>query len=168
MPLTDFELLPSKARLWVFGTSRSLSSDEESTLLSEVDEFLDGWKAHGSPLTAARDWRYGRLLLVAVDERSVPPSGCSIDAMVHVLKGLEARLGMTLVDNAPVWFSLGGEPRRATRPEFSELAKMGEVGPDTTVFDSSVTRVADVREGRWEVAASETWMKQAFFSTPPV
>ena len=168
MPLTDFELLPSDARLWVFGASRPLSSDEESTLLHDVDDFLNGWKAHGSPLTAARDWRYGRLLLVAVDERSMPPSGCSIDAMVQVLKGLEGRLGVTLVDNAPVWFSSHGEPRWATRSEFAALAKIGEVGPDTTVFDSSVTRVADVREGRWEVAASETWMKRAFFSAPSV
>ena len=136
--------------------------------MSEVDEFLQGWKAHGSPLTAARDWRYGRLLLVAVDERSVPPSGCSIDAMVHVLKGLEGRLGVTLVDNAPVWFRSGGEPRRVTRPEFAALAKADEVGRHTAVFDFSVTCVADVREGRWEVAASETWMNRAFFSAPSV
>jgi len=147
----------------VFGASRALSDGEESTLLSEVDAFLDEWKAHGSPLTAARDWRYGRLLLIAVDERSLPPSGCSIDAMVHVLKGIEERLEVTLVDNAPVWFQEGKEPRRVSRPEFSALAKSGAVGPETTVFDFSVTRVGDLREGRWEVPASQTWMKRAFF-----
>ena len=163
MPRIEFANLPADARLWVFGASRALSTGEESTLLSEVDAFLDEWKAHGSPLTAARDWRYGRLLLVAVDERSVPPSGCSIDAMVHVLKGLEGRLDVTLIDNTPVWFQEGEEAKRVSRPEFSALAKSGVVGPETTVFDFSVTRVGDVREGRWEVAASRTWMNRAFF-----
>ena len=86
-----------------------------------------------------------------MDERSVPPSGCSIDAMVHVLKGLEGRLDVTLVDNTPVWFQEGKEAKRVSRPEFSALAKSGAVGPETTVFDFSVTRVGDVREGRWEV-----------------
>jgi hypothetical protein len=128
-----------------------------------VDDFLEDWAAHGSPLDAARDWRHGRFLLVGVDERAAPPSGCSIDAMVRVLKGLEERLGVRLVDHSPVWYREGGEVRRVSRPEFLARARRGEVGLDTVVFDATLTRVGELRAGRWEVPAGEAWHARAFF-----
>lgn len=163
MPRIDFHRLPDDARLWTFASSRPLTGAEEAALLREVDDFLEGWKAHGTPLTAARDWRYGRFLLVAVDERTAPPSGCSIDAMVRVLKGLEERLDATLVDYASVWYRGEGELRRTSRPEFSARARDGDVHLDTVVFDTTVTRVGDVRRGRWECPAREAWHARAFF-----
>ncbi|HEX9886391.1 MAG TPA: hypothetical protein VGA70_07870 [Longimicrobiales bacterium] len=165
MPRIDFDALPDDARLWVFGASRPLHAEQADLLLAEVDAFLGGWAAHGSPLTCARDWRHGRFLLVAVDERSVPPSGCSIDAMVRVLKELEARLNASLVDNAPVWYRDGKGVVQASRSEFSRLARDGLVGPGTVVFDGTVTRVADVRAGAWEAPARDTWHGKAFFGS---
>jgi len=164
MPLTDFERLPDDARLWVFGTERPLSEKEEQRLLGEVDAFLEGWAAHGLPLTCAREWRHGRFLLVAVDPASEPPSGCSIDAMVRRLKELEQELGLVLVDASPVWWRGGaGEVRRASRGEFRRLAEEGQVTPETVVWDGAVTHVAQVREGEWERPAGRGWHARAFF-----
>jgi len=164
MPKIDYAALPDDARVWVFGTDRPLSDQEERTLLDQVDAFLDDWKAHGAPLTCARDWRHGRFLVVALDERSVPPSGCSIDAMVRVLKGAEAALGVSLVDKHPVWYRSGDEIRRADRAGFRELAEADAVGPDTVVFDQTVTRLGQVRDGQWERPARDAWHGRAFFA----
>lgn len=167
VPRIEFHRLPDDARLWTFAASRPLSEPEERALLDEVDAFLEAWKAHGTPLTAAREWRDGRFLLVGVDERSAPPSGCSIDAMVRVLKDLEDRLDVTLVDHAPVWYRDGDEVRRASRSDFGRRAREGGVDLDTVVFDPTVTRVGDLREGRWERPAREGWHARAFFDTAP-
>ena len=163
MTRIPFSELPDDARLWVFGSDRPLDEAEERRLLDAVDRFLESWKAHGEPLDAGRDWRHGRFLLVAVDESTAPPSGCSIDSMIHLLKELEADLGVTLVDNAPVWFRGDGRIRRASRAEFLARAESGEVGPDTVVFDNTVLRLEALREGKWEQPARETWHGKAFF-----
>ena len=76
MPRIPFSELPPDARLWAFPANRPLFPEEEARILEEVDTFLEGWATHGTPLTAARDWRYGWFLLVAVDESTAPPSGC--------------------------------------------------------------------------------------------
>lgn len=157
MPRIAFEQLPDDARVWVFGSDRPLTDDQEARFLEAVDHFLDGWAAHGTPLTVARDWRLGRFLHVGLDEASVPPSGCSIDAMVNQLKDLERELGVVLVDNAPVWFADDGGVQRVSRARFRDLATSGAVQPDTTVFDNSVTRLAQVRNGQWERPAGESW-----------
>jgi len=173
MPMVPFEALPDESRLWVFGVERTLAEADQESFLSAVDLFLETWVAHGVPLTCGRDWRRGRFLLVAVDETTAPPSGCSIDAMVGVMKDQERRLGLRILDNTPVWFVADGEVQRMSRPEFSRLAEEGAVGPDTVVFDNTVTRLKDVRAGRWEGPARESWHQTVFFKLsgqhrPPV
>jgi hypothetical protein len=159
-----FESLPDSSRVWVFGVQRDLAEDEAARLLEAVDEFLDGWAAHGTPLMGAREWRHGRLLLVGVDEEAAPPSGCSIDALTHVLKDLEGALGTRIVDNAPVWFLGSGGVHHASRPEFARMAREGSVTPATVVFDNTVTRLGQVRAGEWECPAGDSWHQRAFFS----
>ena len=163
MPRIPFEDLPSASRLWIFPAERPLTPEEEAVLLLRTDDFLDQWAAHGVPLTCARDWRHGRFLLIGVDEASEPPSGCSIDAMTHVLKGLGEQLGMTFVDRAPVLYREGEEIRRVSRAEFKAKAQAGEVDLDTTVFDNSITHLSDLEEGRWETSAGSSWHRKAFF-----
>jgi hypothetical protein len=157
---SPFRHLPDTARLWTFGVSRPLEPGEESRLLGVVDRFLEGWKAHGHPLAAAREWRYGRFLLVAVNDRVTAPSGCSIDALIRELKGLEKELGVEMVGGSPVWFregGPGGEIRRLSRPAFKAAAEAGKVTPNTVAFDLSLTRLAELRAGKWELPAGRSW-----------
>jgi hypothetical protein len=162
MPLVSFDLLPPDARLWIFAADRRLADDERDRLLSSVDAFLAQWKAHGHPLTVAREFRYDRFLLVGVDEASAGASGCSIDAMVRTLGELERALSVQLLDHGPVLFRRGDAIERLPRPDFAALARKGDVSPDTVVFDNTLTRVAELREGRWETPARASWHAKAF------
>ena len=162
MPRIEFEQLPEDARVWIFAAERTLAPDEQTQLLTAVDQFIDQWGAHDAPLTAGRELRYDRFLFVAVDQRRVGPSGCSIDALVRQMKGLEQRIGVELVNHAPVVFRKDDEIMRVARDEFAALASAGEVGPDTTVFDNTLTRLGDVRAGRWETQVANSWHGRAF------
>jgi hypothetical protein len=163
MPRVDFDTMPEDARLWIFAADRPLDDAERDRLLGRVDAFLDGWKAHGATLTAARDWQYGRFLFVGVDEAAAGVSGCSIDALVRDMRVLEAELNTTLVDNAPVIFRDGEVIRRVPREEFADLAAGGSVDRDTVVFNNALTTVGQVRAGEWEVPAGRSWHAEAFF-----
>ncbi|MGE3509501.1 MAG: hypothetical protein AB7N65_11520 [Vicinamibacterales bacterium] len=164
MPRIDFDHLPDDAQLWIFSAARALSEAEQAQLLTVVDRFIDQWRAHNVPLTAGRVLRYDRFLFVAVDRRNAGPSGCSIDALFRQTKVLEQELGVALVDDAPVVFRQGGTIERVPRGCFAELAAAGKVGPDTTVFDNTLTCVGDIRAGRWETKLSQSWHARAFFS----
>jgi hypothetical protein len=156
--MSRLKALPDSARLWAFGASRVLEPHEAALLLERVDAFVLKWAAHGHPLAAAREWREGRFLLVAVDDRVTPPSGCSIDALVRTLAGLEAELGLELVGNAPVWYrDAEGRPMRVSRARFKALAQEGVITAETPVFDLSLTRLSEFREGRFEGPAGQHW-----------
>jgi hypothetical protein len=163
MPRIPFDELPADARLWIFAAERPLTPTEQAQVLEETDSFINQWAAHGVPLTAGRDVRHDQFVLVGVDERAAGVSGCSIDALVRRMQHLESALGVELVNNAPVLYREGEGIERVTRDRFAELAASGTVGPNTRVFDNTLSRVGDLQAGKWEVKAAEAWHKQAFF-----
>ena len=163
MPRIAFDELPADARVWIFSAARRLAEPERARLLAEVDAFLDQWGAHATPLTAGRRLAYDQFLFVAVDQRAAGPSGCSIDALVRRMKVLQAELGVELVNHAPVLFRRGDAVERVSREAFAQMAAAGAVGLGTTVFNNTLTSLGDVRAGRWEVPAADSWHAQAFF-----
>lgn len=163
MPRTDFHSLPADARVWVFAASVPLDADQQSVLLQRVDRFLDGWNAHGHPLTGGRQWRDDRFLVVGVDERTAPPSGCSIDALHRILLDFEAEHHLRLTDHADVYYRRDdGAVERASRPDFARMARADDVALDTVVFDATITRKGDLDE-RFEVPAGAAWHRRAFW-----
>ena len=163
MSRVGFDVLPEDARVCIFSAERELTAVEQERVLADVDRFIDQWGAHSVPLVAGRELQYGQFLFVAVDQRTAGPSGCSIDALVRQMKELEHALDVELVNHAPVLFRRGTHVERVSREDFSELIADGHVDLATTVFNNTLQVLGDVRAGRWEVPASESWHGQAFF-----
>lgn len=158
MPIVSFESLPDESRVWVFGSDRPLAGDDATQLLSEVDRFLNQWKAHGVPLVSARDWRAEHLLTIGVDSTRENASGCSIDGLFRVLQAIERPLKTRLVGGGRVFYrEAGGGIRCVARDQLADLAARGEIGDGTAVFDTGLTTAGDWR-ARFEVPARETWI----------
>lgn len=157
MPLVQIEELPDSARVWVFGSDRTLDQSTSDLLLREVDKFLAQWNAHGAPLTVGRDWRYGRFLTVAVDQSTAGASGCSIDGLFRALKLLGPRLGASLVTSGLVFYrDRNGAIQSVDRERFTALAAEGTIQPDTIVFDPTVIVLGEWR-ARFELEAAQSW-----------
>lgn len=157
MPVVPFKSLSAQSRVWVFGTDRPLDDSQSSELLALVDAFLADWAAHGRPLTCARDWRDGRFLTVGVDESATQASGCSIDGLYRQLAAFEKRHDVSLLSRDPVFYrDPSGEVRSVSRDEFAQLSTIGTIGPDTTVFDTSVNTSGEWQQ-RFELPAAGSW-----------
>ena len=152
MPKTDISTLDDDARIWIFGISPPLDDAKRARMLDEVDRFLAGWAAHNVPVTSARDILHDSFLLIAVDKES-ETSGCSIDRMFGLLRQLERDLGVAILDPQRVFVRHGdGAVGAMTRDEFRAAAD-----PHTHVFDTLAERLGDVRGGRWERPAADSW-----------
>jgi hypothetical protein len=157
MPRIPFDELPDDARVWVFGASDSISTDDAKALLSAVDGWLDEWTAHGEPLVCAREWREGRFLIIGVDQRTTGASGCSIDSLFQVLKGLETTLGNTLLGGDRIFYRAGAEAILTTdRASFAALAARSLVDDSTIVFDTAVTDAGTYRTS-FEKPSGRSW-----------
>ena len=158
MPIVPFDSLPDASRVWVFGSDRALKGSDAEELLAEVDRFLAGWKAHGVPLTCARDWRDEHLLTIGVDSTRENASGCSIDGLFRVFQALERPLGTRLVGGGRVFYrDDAGQVQCVARDRLAELMAKGAVSDTTPVFDTSLTTAGEWRQ-HFEAPAGETWV----------
>jgi hypothetical protein len=171
MPIVPFESLPDASRIWVFGSDRPVTGAAAEQLLAEVDRFLEGWRAHGEPLRCGRLWTDDRFLVVGVDQSDAHASGCSIDGLFRSLQMLEQTIGARLVGGGRVYYrDHSGVAQCVPRAELEGLVARGEVGPDTAVFDTSITDLGEWRE-RFERPARKTWVGELLprggTATPP-
>jgi hypothetical protein len=150
----NMDQLSNDAYVWIFGISPSLDAQQSEALLGRIDAFLENWAAHGTPIPGAAEVRDGSFLIVAADERR-EKSGCSIDRMFGTLKQLERDLGVAILDANRVFFRDAQGIRAVERSAFRNAANV-----DTAVFDVTVERLGDVREGGWEKPASQSWHRQ--------
>jgi hypothetical protein len=158
MPIVPFDTLPDASRVWVFGSDRALRNGDAERLLGEVDRFLGQWKAHGVPLTCARDWRDEHLLTVGVDSTRESASGCSIDGLFRVFQGIERPLATRLLGGGRVFYrDAAGRVQCVARDRLRELAATGAVTDATPVFDMGLTTAGEWR-ARFEAPAAETWI----------
>ena len=157
MPRVSFDSLPDDARVWVFGAAEEMEPTARLQLLDAVDEYLAQWHAHGEPLRCARDWRDERFLAIGVDQSTAGASGFSIDGLFRTIARLEPELGTKLLGGGRVYYRAGdGRIASTTRPAFVALARAGDVGPETPVFDTSITTASAWREA-FERPMRESW-----------
>lgn len=162
MNLDAFAGLPDHSRLYIFGSSRTLSAEEQSRIGSDMERFVGGWKAHGAPVSGAWSLVYDRFLLVAVDEDQTALSGCSIDSLSRIVKQLEEDLGLSLFDGGTVLFRDDAGIHKVLRSDFNRMVGTGRVTSETIVFDNTLQSLRPLREGKWEVPARSAWHARAF------
>lgn len=161
MPSTDIARLPDESRIWIFGVSPALDAARSASVLRRVDEFLESWSAHGAPIVSARDLLHGSFLVIAVDRQS-ETSGCSIDRMFGLLQALEREHRVSILDPARIFYRGGdGAVHSVSRAKFRESGD-----PHTIVFDVLAERLGDVRRGRWERPAGESWHRSLLAALP--
>lgn len=152
MPRTEINSLSDPSRIWLFGISPALDETKRARMLQQIDLFLGDWAAHKMPVMSARDVLHDSFLLIAVDQQS-ETSGCSIDRMFGLLRQLERDLGVAILDPNRIFVRHGdGRVGAMTRDEFRASADQ-----HTIVFDTLAERLGDVRGGRWERPAAESW-----------
>jgi hypothetical protein len=161
MPIVPFDALPDSSRIWIFASDRPLQGAAAATLLAEVDRFLADWKAHGTPLRNARDWRDDRFLTVGVDVNEENASGCSIDGLFRTLQQLQHEIGAQLVGGGRVFYRTSTGIETTTREEFADRVKRGEIAQDVLVFDPSLTDLKSWR-AKFEQPAAHAWTARYF------
>jgi hypothetical protein len=144
--------LDDQARIWLFGISPSLDENKSQAVLATVDQFLDQWAAHGTPVTSARELLFNSFLAIAVDETS-ETSGCSIDRMFGLLHQFERDLGVSILDANRVFVRhTDGRIEALSRADFRNRGDL-----HTTVFDTTAERLSEIRSGHWIRKAQEAW-----------
>lgn len=162
MSLVPFDTLPPDSRLYIFNAERALADVEMEILHENLVRFLQDWTAHRKELIVGYEVRMHQFILIAIDESKLPPSGCSVDALMRFLQELGTMMKVALIDSPDVCFVDADVVRCVNRAEFAALVERGEITAETVVFNNTIGRLGELNEGHWQIPAARSWHAHAF------
>ena len=152
----SFNKLPDHARVWIYQSNQTFNEDQISFLTNDLESFLSQWKAHNQELEASFEIPYNRFIVLAVNEKKIRASGCSIDASIRHIKKIENKMGVILLDKMNFIFkndnSLVYRPLESLKKMFKEK----QINSETTVFNNLVMTVAEYKN-IWEIKLKDSW-----------
>ena len=168
MTQTSFDRLAPNAKIWVFCASRSLTGVDRGGVIALAEKVMDVWAKKQPMLGRCWELRDDRFLIVGADATHEELDGCTVDAMMHWVLRFEAESGLKLVDRVNIYYrDADGNVQSCSRPEFRKRLGAGEVTPATVVFDTAISRVDSLREGRFELPMEQCWHAELFLSNDP-
>ncbi len=161
-----FDSISPDARIWIYQSNRELTDREQSQMAELLRSFTDRWAAHGSPLRASFDIRYGHFVILAADEGLNQASGCSIDDSVRAVKEVEQRIGTKLFERQLAAFLVNDRVMLIPVAGLKEKHAQGIWNENTLTFNNLVGTRGELA-ARWIVPAGETWLRR-YLSARPV
>ncbi|MCE2612466.1 ABC transporter ATPase [Flavobacteriaceae bacterium D16] len=157
----DFKDLPDTARIWIYPSNRPFTEEEMEEIHGYMKAFITQWTVHGKSLQAGYEIPYRRFIILGLDQSKAAASGCSIDASVHFIQGLEKKYGVELLDKMNVSFKQGEYITYKPLSDFKKMVKARAISQNTIVFNNLVNNKQEYQES-WEVPASESWHNRFF------
>lgn len=157
----EFDALTSESKIWIFQASRKFTLSEQSRISEYLKEFTQTWESHGKPLQASFRIYYDQIIILAVDESYTMASGCSIDKSVELLKQLEERVEVSLLDRSLVAFQKDQNLETVAFNQLPGLVKNNEITPETLILNNSISSINDMKEN-WVIPAKESWISKYF------
>jgi len=148
--------LPAHARVWIYQADRQLTNSEQEEINTITKHFILNWAAHGQVLKATIELHYDRFLVIIVDEQHANATGCSIDKSFSLVKDIEQKYSVSLLDRLYVAYREGDKISSCMLDEFERKLQSNELTKDTIVFNNMVATKGDF-ESKWEVPVRESW-----------
>ena len=154
-----YQQMSPDSRVWIYQSNRIFSEAESKEIQAKLNDFTASWAAHEKALTACASVIYERFLIILVDEQNHSASGCSIDASVHFIKGIQQEYQVSLFNRLLIAYQADDEIKTIDMAGFKNLAASGEITADTLVFNNMISKKKEL-ENKWLVPVTESWHKQ--------
>jgi hypothetical protein len=144
-------------RIWIYLSDKKISGELQASIDKDCTNFIQEWNTHGKKLDSGFKILLEHFLIFEVNEENNHASGCSIDKQVHLVKQLEQKYGISLLNRLLVAYRFNNEVIVKPAHEIKQAIKNNLLPPDTITFDTSITNSIQF-ETEFEKPISSTWL----------
>ena len=150
MYFQEFSEFGDGAQLWIYPFRDPINEDGASLVKKTLGQFLPNWVSHGVPVEGKFRIHENHFVLL-VGQSTAGISGCSIDSSVNNFKDLRDHYGLDGLDRSLVFFrNEKGVIQSRHFQDFQKLVKSGLIDPETNIFDTTITTLGQLRQGKFE------------------
>jgi len=144
-------------RIWIYLSDKKINEELQTLISNDCNNFIQEWNAHGTKLDSGFRILYNHFLIFEVNEENHHASGCSIDKQVHLVKKLEQKYNISLLNRLLVAYRLNNEVIVKPVQEVKQAIKNNLLSVDTITFDVSITNSIQF-ENEFEKPISASWL----------
>lgn len=155
------EFLPAEfnnnSRVWVYQSSRMFLLSEAFEIETILEEFVEGWQSHGTPVKGYANLFYGQFIIMMADETAAGVSGCSTDGSVRVIKAMEEKFNVQMFDRLNLAFLIKDKVQLLPLSQLQYAADNNFIDADTIYFNNIVLTKKELLEN-WMVPIEKSWL----------
>lgn len=158
-----FKDLPPHSRIWIYQSAREFIPTEVEQIKALSERFIDEWTSHNQKMTAGIEIFHNLFIVIGVDEKTAPASGCGIDKSVKFIQFLEKEFATSLLDRMNIAYIKKAETNptifTCTISELKNRFPSEESFREVFIFNNLIATKEEF-EKNWEVPIKNSWHKQ--------
>jgi hypothetical protein len=161
MNLSYKHLLPQDfdagSRVWIYQGSRLFMVSEALEIEAMLEEFVDQWKSHGTPVKGYGNMFFGQFIVLMADETASGVSGCSTDSSVRLIKQIESRFNVNMFDRQMLAFVVKDKVQLLPLSQLNYAVQNNFIDADTLYFNNLAQTKTEL-ENNWIIAVKDSWL----------
>lgn len=150
----DFD---ASSKVWIYQSSRLFSIPEAFQIEALMEDFVQNWNSHGTPVKGFANLFFGQFIIIMADETATGVSGCSTDSSVRLIKEIEQIFKVDMFDRQSLAFIVKDKLQKLPLAQLDYALENNFITPDTLYFNNLVS-TKEALLTKWIVPAKETWL----------
>ena len=145
------------SRVWIYQSSRLFFMSEAFQLEDMLKEFVADWKSHGATVKGFANLFYGHFIVLMADESATSVGGCSTDSSVRLIKTIEEKFNVQLLDRQNLAFIIKDKLQLLPLNQLQYAVQNNFIEADTLYFNNTVLTKKDLVE-KWIIPVKDSWL----------
>lgn len=145
------------SRVWIYQSSRLFLLSEVFEIEKLLENFVDSWQSHGTPVKGYANLFYGQFILLMADETATGVSGCSTDSSVRVIKAIEQQFNVQLFDRQNLAFLIKDKVQLLPLSQLQYAADNNFITANTLYFNNTVLTKKEL-VSNWMIPIEKSWL----------
>ena len=153
------------SRVWIYQSSRLFSISEALEIEDMLNEFLERWNTHGTPVKGYANMLFGQFIILMADETAAGVSGCSTDSSVKLIKQIEETFKVDMFNRQSLAFVVKDTIQTIPLAQLNYALENNFITPDTIYFNNVVLDKASFL-AKWMLPVKESWLASRILKQP--
>ena len=150
-----------QSKIWIYQSNRTFTMSELFKIEELLEQFLNGWKSHGSPVKGFATALYGQFIILMADESYTTVGGCSTDSSVHVIKDIEKMTGVQMFNRELLAFWVKDKVQTIPMAQMAYAIENNILQKETLYFNNLVANKSEM-ENKWMQPIGESWLGKKY------
>ena len=147
------------SRVWIYQGSRLFLISEALEMEEMLQQFIEGWKSHGEKVKGYANLFFGQFIIIIADETATGVGGCSTDSSVHLIRSLEDKFKVQLLDRQQLAFMVKDKIQVLPLSQLDYAVENNFINGDTIYFNNTVLSKGALLQN-WIIPVKESWLAQ--------